>query len=99
MDVRIRNTARDSQLHRFGVFEYVPLQEPLGVPALQALAVPPTAGELPLFLDHLASWNTPAFRPLRPDSPSFGTVDLRQFYVVDPSDPIRNQVQAEMARF
>src|SRR3546814_10002656 len=48
MDVRIRNTARDSQLHRFGVFEYVPLQEALGVPALQAIAVPLTAGELPL---------------------------------------------------
>src|SRR3546814_16361657 len=49
MDVRIRNTARDSQLHRFGVFEYVPLQEALGVPALQAIAVPLPAGELPLW--------------------------------------------------
>src|SRR3546814_953934 len=52
MDVRIRNTARDSQLHRFGVFEYVPLQEALGVPALQAIAVPLTAGELPRSEEH-----------------------------------------------
>src|SRR3546814_4523003 len=80
MDVRIRNTARDSQLHRFGVFEYVPLQEALGVPALQAIAVPLTAGELPLLLDNLALWNTPAFRPLRPDSPLCGKVDLRLFF-------------------
>src|SRR3546814_9364298 len=85
MDVRIRNTARDSQLHRFGVFEYVPLQEALGVPALQAIAVPLTAGELPLLLDNLALWNTPAFRPLRPDSPLCGKADLRLFFDVDPS--------------
>src|SRR3546814_7624463 len=94
MDVRIRNTARDSQLHRFGVFEYVPLQEALGVPALQAIAVPLTAGELPLLLDNLALWNTPAFRPLRPDSPLCGKVDLRLFFDVDPSDEILEQVQA-----
>src|SRR3546814_3239010 len=99
MDVRIRNTARDSQLHRFGMFEYVPLQEALGVPALQAIAVPLTAGELPLLLDNLALWNTSAFRPLRPDSPLCGKVDLRLFFDVDPSDEILEQVQAAWARF
>src|SRR3546814_8075385 len=98
MYVRIRNTARDSQLHRFGVFEYVPPQDALGVPALQAIAVPLTAGELPLLLDDLALWNTPAFRPLRPDSPLCGKVDLRLFCDVAPSDAILEQVQATGAK-
>src|SRR3546814_20778148 len=99
MEVRSRNTARDSQLHRFGVFEYVPLQEALGVPALQAIAVPLTAGELPLLLDNLALWHTPAFRPLRSDSPLCGKVDLRQFFDVDPSAEILPQVQAAWAMY
>lgn len=98
LDVRIRNTARHSRLHRFGVFEYVPLQEALAVPALQAVAIPLTVGELPLLLDSLALWDTPAFRPLRPDSVLCGKIDLRLFFDVGPSEEIVEKVQATWAR-
>src|SRR3546814_7565912 len=65
---------------------------------LQALAVPLTARELPLLLDNLALWTTPAFRPLRPDSPLCGKIDLRLFFDADPSDKIVEEVEAAWAR-
>ncbi|MFC3714815.1 FkbM family methyltransferase [Luteimonas soli] len=97
LDVRIRNTALHSRLHRFGVFEYVPLREALGVPALQALAIPLTTRELPLLLANLALWALPAFRPLRPDSTLCGKIDLRLFFDTGPSDEIVEEVEAAWA--
>jgi len=98
LDVRIRNTSKQSRLHRFGVYEYQPLAEALGAPALQAVAVPLTERELPQLLVNLALWEEPAFRPLRPDSPLLGQVDLRLFFDGGHSQDIMDRVHEAWER-
>ena len=80
LDVTIRNTARGSQLHRFGVYDYTPLKEALRSPELQAVAVPLTMDETQQFIRNLALWDSPAFHPLRLDSPLIGRIALHLFF-------------------
>lgn len=80
LDISIFNTAIGSQLHRLGVYEYKSLKEALNRPALQAVAVPLTTGEVPQFIRNLALWDSPAFHPLRLDSPLMGRIALHLFF-------------------
>lgn len=80
LDVTIRNTARGSQLHRYGVFEYAPLAEALAQPLLQALAIPTIAGEVDVLIRNWTLWDSPAFIPLRLDSPLIGKISMHVFF-------------------
>lgn len=80
LGVSIKNTAKSSQLHRFGVYEYVPLYEALRSPALQAVAVPLTHAEHKLLVRNILLWDLPAFHPLRLDSPLIGKISLHIFF-------------------
>jgi glycosyltransferase involved in cell wall biosynthesis len=80
LGVSIMNTAKSSQLHRFGVYEYVPLYEALRSPALQAIAVPLTIAEHRQLVHNISLWDLPAFHPLRLDSPLMGKISLHIFF-------------------
>lgn len=97
LDVTIRNTARGSQLHRFGVYEYTPLKEALRSPALQAVAVPLTMGEARQFIRNLALWDSPAFHPLRLDSPLIGRIALHLFFDGERDETIVESVREAFA--
>jgi glycosyltransferase involved in cell wall biosynthesis len=97
LDITIRNTARGSQLHRFGVYAYKPLKEALRSPTLQAVAVPLTMGETGQFIRNLALWDLPAFHPLRLDSPLIGRIPLHLFFDGERDEMIVDSVRAAFA--
>lgn len=76
----IKNTAKSSQLNRYGIYDYVPPSHALGYSVLCAVAVPLTHLECEQFLEHMLVWDTPAFLPLRLDSPLLGQISFHLFF-------------------
>ena len=93
LGVTIKNTAKSSQLHRFGVYEYVPLYEALRSPALQAIAIPLTIAEHKLLVRNILLWDLPAFHPLRLDSPLMGKIPLHIFFDSAPDASIVQEIE------
>lgn len=101
LDVSIRNTAIRSQLHCYGVYDYVAPSVALGYACLEAVVVPLTRTECDKLIRNLKILDLPAFMPLRLDSVLVGRIALHLFFDCEYSQEIVSRLESywEKSRF
>lgn len=94
-DIQIYNTAKNSNLFKYNVFEYMPPSQVFDKPLLEAVCIPTIKKELDNLLANFDLWDRAGYFPLGLNSKLFGKIDLHILFDFAQDDEIVEKINSK----